>query len=79
MPIYKIERCEIHPNRIRSDIIGRDFTSLDECNQKIMDYAEAWRKEAWLIQHHAGQSVVFFKEYYVEFTRLPSTQAILDD
>jgi len=72
MTIYRIERCEIHPNRIKSDIIGIDFTNLTLCNDKIIDYAEAWRKEANRIQHNAGQSVVFFKNYRVEFTRLPS-------
>jgi hypothetical protein len=77
MSVYRIERCEVYPNKLRSSIIGKDFTSLNECNQKIKDYAESWRKEASGIQHHAGQSVVFFKGYYVEFTRLPSTPAIL--
>lgn len=71
MSIYRIERCEIRPNRIRSEILDY-FIDLDRCNGKIRDYAEAWRKEARLIQHHAGQSVVFFKDYRVEFTRLPS-------
>lgn len=52
--------------------IGQDFTNLTLCNAKIRDYAEAWRKEARLIQHHAGQTVVFFKDYRVAFTRLPS-------
>ena len=77
MSIYRIERREIYPDKIRSSIIGRNFTSLDECDQKIKDYAEAWRKEAWLIHHHDGQSKVFFDGYYVEFTRLSSSQTIL--
>ena len=72
--VYRIERCEVHPNRIKSDLIVADFTDLNKCNGKIKDFAEAHRKEAKLIQHYPGQSVVFFKSYYVEFTRLPSTQ-----
>lgn len=72
MTIYRIERCEISSNRIRSEIVGIDFKNLSECNNKIIDYAEAFRKEANLIQHHAGQSVVFFKNYRIEYTRLPS-------
>jgi len=74
MSIYKIERCEVHSNKIRSDVIGEAFTDLTLCNDKIRDYAEAQRKSANLIQHHAGQSVVFFKTYRVEYTRLPSIQ-----
>ena len=70
--IYRIERREMHKHKIISDIIGIDFISLELCNNKIRDYAEAWRKEANIIQHHAGESVVYFKTYYVEFTRLPS-------
>ena len=72
--IYRIERTVIHPKRIESSIVGPDFTNLTLCNDKIRDYAEAQRKSANLIQHHAGQSVVFFKTYRVEYTRLPSIQ-----
>ena len=73
MTIYRIEILRIHENnKTLRDIIPIDYTNLQTCNSAIKDYAEAWRKEATLIQHHAGQSVVFLTNFRIEFTRLPS-------
>lgn len=73
MSSYLIEKVLVNRatgNRAIPVIITPERTDLGYVNGKIKDYAEAWRKEASLVQHHAGQSVVFFKTHYVEFTRI---------
>ena len=68
----------IECRRIRKDnsiidtiIFEPEKQDLWHINGKIKDYAEAWRKEAVLIHHHAGQSIIYFKSYRKEYTRTP--------
>jgi hypothetical protein len=73
MIVYRIERAEItNIGAVDSCKIGREFKTLEECNGKIMDYAESHRKNAWKILHLPGQSIVFFKTFRIEFSRLPN-------
>lgn len=76
--IYKIELTTINDENVITDksIVNIDFTSLSTCNNKIKDYAEVYRKSASFILHRPGQSVTFFKNYRMEFTRLPSSNTL---
>ncbi|MDD4242868.1 MAG: hypothetical protein PHG08_01015 [Bacilli bacterium] len=73
--IYSVERQEItNFNQVkRTDTINNDAFSLDHVNSKIKDYAEAWRDESRFIQHNPGQSIIYFADYRVEYTRIPKT------
>ena len=70
MATYHIERAEIHPRKIKADIIIPEYPhNLSYVNGKIQDYAEAWRRDAVRIQHNPGQSIIYYPDYRVEFTR----------
>lgn len=76
--IYQIQITSFdNNNNITSNqILDTQFNSLDSCNYKIMDYAEVYRKTSNHIIHNPGQSVAFFKNYRMEFTRLPSSNTL---
>jgi len=73
--MYTIHRTQFEYNAVGDPCLTRDellpgsYSNHRKANSKIKGYAEAWRRESTMIQHHAGQSVVFFPGYYVEFTR----------
>jgi hypothetical protein len=71
---YLVEKSVVKPNKGRVDTatLPTEFDTADAANSAIMRYAEAWRKEATSLLHRPGQSVVFFKGYYWEFTRVPA-------
>lgn len=80
--MYRIERTEyVYNADDEADVIDNgflpgEFSDHKKAEQKIIGYAEAWRKESTLIQHHAGQSVVYFPWGYVEFSRSHDIQDI---
>ena len=80
--MYRIERTEYVFNAdneadvVSDEYLPVEFKDHEKADSKIVDYAEAWRKESTLIQHHAGQSVVYFPWGYVEFSRSHDIQNI---
>lgn len=73
MTQYRIKRDAIWNDSFYNDSIILEFSSsLEEINIKIKDYAESWKSESNLIQHHAGQSVVYYDNHRVEYTRIPN-------
>jgi len=72
MKTYKIEQRTIYTSSLPDEVsIINGRTSLYETNMAISSCANTWEHESNLIQHHAGQSVVFFNNKRIEFTRLP--------
>ena len=77
---YTIQRTQFEYNAIGDPCLTRDetlpgeYADPNKANSRIMELAEVWRNSVVpappsLIQHHAGQSVVFFRWGYFEYTR----------
>jgi hypothetical protein len=73
--MYQVQRTQFEYNAIgdpcltRDQLLSEEYGSPEDAHHAAVRFAEAWIKDAWLIQHHPGQSVMFFKWGYVEFTR----------
>ena len=76
--MYKIEKRTIYNNNMADEVVILDGSdSLLETASLILSYSTAWESESNLIQHHTGQSVVFFNNKRIEFTRIPDALRLL--
>ena len=60
-------------------VIPNEYYLAHDANIKLMEYAEAqrevWPLPAYRVDHHAGQSVAYYKGgRYTEYTRIPTTK-----